>query len=773
MLRTSPPDSVGSTAGHDPGADRYRGIGRHSRAASVSGQPRWAWVVAIGGAVVLIGGHLLLGRAMRAPIIHPDELGYLDNARYLAHGGLRPETEYYPGVSLLFVPLWWALRDPFSIWRGALVINSVLAGAGAMVTWLLCGRLAGHLPPRWRLVIAGVVSLYPALLIYSSLALAECLFVGLFGAVVLLAGRAFTGGGRRWWAALGLASGMLVMVHPRGLAVVIAVVIMAALVLRPRRDDGPAALALGAGLAVSLAATRLLVTATRGATTNGFAAYRPDGIISKSLSAHGLVSLLWEAGGQMFYLSVATIGLLPLGLFLGLRSLSVVFRGGRSAKDLMAGFAALSFLGVWALSSLFMNLGDRTDKLVYGRYNEGAIVPLLILALAEVVTAGLSHRHHHSRDSARRWLVIGAATTAITALMVRFGHSTAALHGPLNPINVLGIYPLMRRFGGTLQVTGLAAVGLGLLVVLVLAGWRSPVLVVVLLSGIFLAATADLQSSYLVPGSRARAAQTVIGQTLVRAATQFGLGHECIAVQATASFDFAYYALRFQLPGRQFRQFSPTQGQPACGPLAVSSDPNFASYFHSSDAGQPRLVTLENDTGERLWALPGPLQAQLQVAGWLLPDPTPGVIPALARHAQVKAQGVPAGGLALAPGSSRDIHVLATHDTAGAPWPAAAGLTQGRFAVRMAARWFTAGDGPVELGGTGHYLAQTTVELAHTILPGETASVTIPLIARTGAGSRADPPLPPGHYRVQLTMLQENAPAFSDGGATVDVTVRP
>jgi hypothetical protein len=200
---------------------------------AVRGRRFWPWPVGILLVAFLVAGHLLLGHFMRVPIIHPDELGYINNARYLARGGLKPTVQYYPGFSLLLIPVWLVTTDPLHVWRTALVINSALAGGAGVVTWSLCRRLAPNLAGWRRLLVTATVCLYPPFLLYSNLALAECLFAFLFGVTVLVAARAFADGSNGWWAATGVATGALALVHPRGYAVVAAVAAMALVSLRP------------------------------------------------------------------------------------------------------------------------------------------------------------------------------------------------------------------------------------------------------------------------------------------------------------------------------------------------------------------------------------------------------------------------------------------------------------------------------------------------------------------------------------------------------------
>jgi hypothetical protein len=613
--------------------------------------------------------------------------------------------------------------------------------------------------------VAGLVCLYPPFLLYSNLALAECLFVLLFGVVVLLAGRAFAGGSLGWWGALGLAGGALALVHPRGFAVVVAVALMSLLALRTWRA-WPSGVALAAGITLSLGISRVVVTATRGPIITGFSAYQPDSIISKSLSAHGAASLLWEAAGQFFYLSVATVGLVPLGLFLGLRSLRGVVHGQRSAANMARGFAALSFLGVWALSSLFMNLGDRADKLIYGRYNEGVIAPLLIIALAEILSPGRLRRFADRAArgfAARRWLVLGTLSTVLSAAALYHGRSRAALHGDLNPINVLALYPLLHHYNDAIEVASFAAVGVAVLFLLALIAWRAPWVTAVLLAAIFVATTMQAETAYLVPGSRARGAQDVIVDTLTRASSQLGLNEPCIGYDPTAATDFNYFETEFRLPAQRFVWFNGSAGATPCGPLVISGNPSFATRYPGA-----RLVTFEEDVDQSLWALPGTVQDRLAAAGWLLPSQTPGELPATAREASLFVPGAEGATTTLRSGATTTVRVLATHEGAGAPWPTDADLHQGTFAVRLSVGWYTPEDLPVGAGLRGNPLRITDVALPRTVLPGETATLSVPLTARTQSGSA----LAAGLYKVRVLVFQEGAAPFTDPGVVLDVVVR-
>ena len=719
------------------------------------------WLLGVLLVAALAAVHLLLGWPMRGPIIQPDELGYIANAHFFTRGGLKPIVQYYPGFSLLLLPAWLFTKDPLQVWRYAIVVNALLAAGAGVLTWMLCGRLAPNLHGRRRLLVVGAVSLYPAFLLYSNLALSECLFVVLFGLVVLLAGRAFSGAHSGWWAGLGVATGALPLVHPRGYAVVAAVGVMAIVALRPWRGEARATklsslLNLAAGGTLGLGVTELLVKATHGATLTGFAVYQPEGIVSRSLTAAGAMSLVWELAGQFFYLSLATLGLLPLGLFFGLRALHAMVKGkDQTAATAARAFAAVAFLGVWVLSSMFMNLGDRTDKLIYGRYNEGVIAPLLVIALAEVLAPARRRRFSSRAFAARRWLVIGALSIGVSGAALAYGRSAAELHEPFNAVNTLGLFTLLHHYAGVIDVFAFAAVGFAVVAVLAIASWKAPVVVVVAIAGIFLATSLQAQTTYLVPGTQARAEQTVIATTLARASNELGINAPCIGYDPTDSTMFNFFATSFLLPDQRFAWFDGTGGGAPCGPLVLSGNRDFGTHYPGA-----RLVTFERDASVTLWALPGPVQDALDNAGWLLPQQTPGVLPDEALHASLSA--APSAPPPIPSGAIRDIHVLANHDQGGSPWPDEGGLGQGAFAVRLLASWFT----PDQLD-SGKPFRQTEVALPETVLPGGTANLTVPLIARAADGSA----LPPGQYKVRVALYQEQAAPFSDNGLVLDVVV--
>lgn len=712
-------------------------------------RPRWRWLLAPLGVLAVFGAHLALAWPMRVPIIHPDELGYLLNARVLARGGVRSPVEYYPGFSLLLVPLWVGAVSSLRVFRETLGVQAGLSAVLAVLGWALSGVVAPSLAGWRRVVVVGAVCTYPAYLLYSDLALSEVAFAAGFTGVVLLFAWACNGVHTgRWWI-LGLAAGLLVSVHPRGLAVVVAVGLVGCAVLGLRPRAWPSLAAMAAGALLGLAATEWVVRAVRAPATE-LGAYRPSSVLSKSLSMHGIWSLVVELAGQLFYLSVATFGLVPLGLGVGVVALWHLARGRRDAPTVVQAFAALSFLGVWVLSSLFMNLGNRADKLVYGRYNEGVIAPLLVVALAWVMAGrGLGRWW--------RWLLGGAGAVAASGAAVLLGDSKAALFGDVNPINVLGIQPVLTRMGEHLHVAALIGLGAGAIAALALLAWRFPAVAALLVIGAFATSAIDTETSYVVPGSRARLHQGTIVEAIkdIRAA---GLGPDgCVAYDPTplGFGDYNFYEDQLLVPDQHFE---PMVGAAApCGALVISRSRTFPD-------GHPgaREVTAEDFTGQVLWAVPsGPLFGALAANGWLSPA---GASSPLSAAAFARGRVLAPPTVSVAAGTAAAVVVVVEHGPGGAPWPAVNALHtgSGKYGVRMTVQ----ADGPPGLvtGGmrgeclpAGSPLTCQRVELPQTLLPGQSVALVLQVhgLAR-------------GRYRVTLGLLQEGVDTFA---AHAQVTV--
>lgn len=414
---------------------------------------------------------------INGPVILPDEFGYWAHAARAAGMDWTrvavTHSWYSFGYGVLLSPLMALVPDPVALYRCAVGANLLLAGLSALP---LCGVLARVFPGRGgRLAafLAGGSVLYVSCATYAQTTMAESLLAFLY---VLLAW-----GVARWFEApspgrgllVVLAAGYMYMVHMRTVGVVLATALcaVAAGALRGRHTrGGPRVWLRAALLAAGLGALVLLTGCVRGwlvdaaapasegyramADVNGYAGQW--GKVAALLSPEGLRDFLAGLAGKLLYLGCASFGLYYWGVsFLLCRvagllgSLRGNLRGGAGGGAPLGGVAegggappadgamdagvyVRGMLCLWLLLShvsalLVTNIGtlgsDRLDGVLYGRYHENTLPPVLALGVAELL----------GRPAVRArllWLLglLGACFFAVYALVGAGGVRYMNLH---------------------------------------------------------------------------------------------------------------------------------------------------------------------------------------------------------------------------------------------------------------------------------------------------------------------------------------------------------
>lgn len=714
-----------------------------------------AWLPPVVLALATVAVHVLLSRHMHTPVIHADEFGYLMGARYMALGGVPTGMPYYPGYSLLLVPLWLISPHTDVVYRWALDVNGVLAGVTVLLLYALARRLA---PTARRTTLAAAVvavAAYPALVLYSNLAESENLLVpGLLGALLLF-WRAVEVPTPRRWAVSGVATGLLFSIHGRALAMAAAFVLAAVWVLRPWRLHWRPLLAAGVALGATLGLSALWVHwVTRpspGLELPPSGATAPSALSLLHTSA-GLEHFGVVLAGQALYLMAAAGALLTFGV----ASLIVSARRLASSPRLagLGVFALLGLLGGVVVAAVFLDTGARLDDILYGRYVEVYAVPVLLAGAVALSGRGgwrgPVRVPRQWRDSA---FVLGVASLVIlgTALVV-ISYWGSSRHGPVVPTNSFGIGDLFFGPGvARVVLPVVAGVALGGLL-LVAVSWRvSAAAGVIVAVGLYLPATIHGYST-VIDQSAAAASEQVVPVTLNAVQSHFGkLG--CVNWDSDIGDAWDFFNSRLFLPDVVFPVFSSSRGRPLpCGSSVVVAGRSFGSrngYFGG------RAVAWSNDS-EVVWVLPGPLQDRLARDGWLLPQQFPGPLPAEAAAGSLRLGAGQSSHLTIRQSAGVTVPVVVTHTGAGAPWPNALSIGNvPEYAVRLALAWYPAGT-PEASNPTVQALGAARAELASPILPGQSQTVAVG-VAPLALGTSVQKPkyLAPGTYELQISLIQE------------------
>ena len=119
--------------------------------------------------------------------ITPDEPGQLSIARFvsgLPRWNMFEHSTWRPLYGTLIAPLHWFIDDPTLFYEATHIVNAVLGGLAAYLSYLLARRLTG-LSPSWCAVIALTVSLAPAILFTTNYSWAESLVAVVYSGALL------------------------------------------------------------------------------------------------------------------------------------------------------------------------------------------------------------------------------------------------------------------------------------------------------------------------------------------------------------------------------------------------------------------------------------------------------------------------------------------------------------------------------------------------------------------------------------------------------------
>lgn len=430
------------------------------------------------------------------PMIAADELGFISQAQLLAGFpaiNMGSEPYYHFGYSLLLVPVWWLTQDPLLAYKGFMLINALLA---ALLVPLLVGITEAMDFRRSPALVlaAGLLALWPSSFLVSHFAWSDALFRVVFAANV--------------WAALRLAqrprlgravlfaatAAALFAIHPKALLILaLAPLLLVGLRLLRVVDTRTlvVALAVFAALTVAeMAAMGALHAALWHA--DGYSAQ--EALLSRLLRPEALLIGLIVVFGQLWYQMAASLGLAVLGLWFAVRYAS---GPNKAAMRLVVGYLLLAVLVVALASVLQMLQPLRVDHVAYGRYTDGASVPLLWLGLCWLLFGA-------PRQGQRPAGVVGLAIIVVGGLALTMQGMMSGLE-MAHPENVAGVGWLFPAGSAPWQFFGVASALLALVAALLLIVGRTAQLVVlaayVAVSAVFIhvasAQNAKAQLEYL------------------------------------------------------------------------------------------------------------------------------------------------------------------------------------------------------------------------------------------------------------------------------------
>jgi hypothetical protein len=421
----------------------------------------------------------------------------------------------------------------------------------------------------------------------------------------------------------------------------------------------------------------------------------------------GAFHRLW---GQLWYLTVASLGLLPLGV------LTILRRRDRR----FAAIALGACLAILAASCLQMSDGTRIDHMVYGRYDEGFLPALLVAGVAGLWL-------HRSR--VLRLAATGAALSiALAVLALVLNGPDRFRGGPVMPLNVVGVLFYRGKVDeiDVLVVTLLALVPLAFFA---LATKRSIVLGLGVAVVFFAGSSLSVEARTIRPWEDFWSSVTAIPDVVHDIGWHGPLGYDLAAYEVDAADlyqleltdvgDLLFFDSRTSehLPGSDLVIASPQWNGPGARLAFVETGP-----YHD----------------QALWVLPGALQDRLAGDGALLPVEHSAPLDDAQQAATISVER---------DGDHLDVRVRDD----GGTWLGVGpidGLVMGT--VRLGSRWYVGDD----------VVATDTAELPRVLRRGDEVELELPV---------AD--LQPGTYDVVVSLRQEGIAWWDASAVRLAVTI--
>jgi hypothetical protein len=720
---------------------------------STAAEPRdRIWRIIGGIAVVTFVVHVVAAARMRGPIINGDESGYLGNARYLVQGVGRTHAGYAAGYSVLLTPAAFLSHDPLTAYHLSLVVNALLAASVPLLGVFLARRVLPTTPPAALVGTALLLVLYPGWAVVANLTLSENALVPAVLAtacVLATAGESLP----RWCLAAALAS-YTSFVSPRGLVVVLAFGIACVVSTRPWKSRTPGIPALLVALVLTPAARGLNVaiagTSHVPGVSDGFGSQVLRPLIHPGLWRDALANVI----GRSVYSSIATFGTVVVGV--------VVLSSAWARRKVAGASDALAPVAVFAVPVLILTLvlgafasakvaSTATDYLVYGRYVDAVLAPVLAVGAAWLFARVTSPA---PETQIRQALALGAVL-AVAVGVFALVRPAGAPGAQLNVANALALRIFLVHVHRTLPVVLLAAVAATTLGLIVCALDRRVGAIAIL---VFLAWSSwTAFDDYVVPGSTARAQQRVLVAAISRLRAA-GVDTSCVVVDTDpppSKWHLGNDA--FLVPTSTFSAAVPPD--PDCGPLVVSATADVDTRFPGA-----RPVSYENNVAMGLWVIEPkvaePVRAAITSSGLLGPVPVTAALPDAAYRSSIV--------LTAREMTVRNLHfrVELTHVGQGSPWAGSYSVVQPK------------GVGLVHLsvvlaGPNGLSVATKGCSVPQTMLPGDTLSIDCNV--RIAPADTARLQRAAGPFTLGVELEQLGVTKFSekgDLGATLRVTLR-
>lgn len=328
------------------------------------------------------------------PTFLNDELGYLANAAFLAgknwSGVTRISAYYSYGYSLIIAPLFLILKNTELLYKTIILFNICFYIISYYISFKTIKDLFKKVDTKIIAFVCGVVALYGANIYNVNYAWVEPITYLIFWLLIYQLNCIYKNAQIKNIFIFSFLLCYIYIIHQRTIGVVLVGILCMICMFKNKNIDKKKIILFFVYMFLFMIIGILIkkyiyvylwnnTVSEKTATLNTY-----DGQIAKIIALIQSPTLIWNLIrgiiGKYYYLFISTGGLISFGVIQSLKRIKETYIV-KKQIDVVFLFMILSLFAMIVISSLFFIRAERLDTLLYGRYNEFAMLPLFICGI--------------------------------------------------------------------------------------------------------------------------------------------------------------------------------------------------------------------------------------------------------------------------------------------------------------------------------------------------------------------------------------------------------
>ena len=400
------------------------------------------------GVILIIGLYNLPNE--KVIYITSDELGYWAAAAHFAKldwSGVSSMWPYYAyGYGMLLAPIYMITKNAIWVYRIAIVLNALFLCGSFIVLNELGQRMLRNMGKKFILLVSFCITLYSSSVFFAHMTMTEPLLWFGFCCLALLLLDLIKNPKKINCIFSAILLAYLYMVHRRVVFVIISSAMLMLLLVFTKKIKVKHLMiwagTLGVFLILSVILkndiTSALYTNPVLAGGNDYAA-QTDKVVA-IFTLEGFKQLCTSILGKIYYLGAASFFLFYWGIWFILKKVKRYLLAIIKKDSQLDGeeyiFLLLTFLGIMAISAITMMSFGRIDILLYGRYIEFVMAPILLCGIYEL------YRNKNRWKLFTIFIIIQISLTFLVFLVLKQWDP----QGLVSP-SIIGIYGMFKNNG--------------------------------------------------------------------------------------------------------------------------------------------------------------------------------------------------------------------------------------------------------------------------------------------------------------------------------------